>query len=304
MIELNSIDFSLLNRFFGISTAKISSEYANKDIGEIMEIEAQNGNKKAENYQQILSDPDKIYEIFRLSNVENRFAILQNMSEQDLDDLLPLLNQEQLSLGLNFFTEEKLVQMCENLPTEALVGMIFEKFNLNDVMKFMDDSSMNQFLIQPDVERKYAQKYFESLDQKSLEKIMVQEYGKDYKDKTKGEYLGELQNLKDDDYTRFLTGMERNSKMELINGIVGQDSDLLTLFENKDLVMPMNMLMKGEKVKLMENLDPEFLIPMIQELPLDLTQIVMTQIDPRDFADVLSEDFQDILSSVVLFKQA
>lgn len=304
MIELNSIDFSLLNRFFGISTAKISSEYANKDIGEIMELEAQNGNKKAENYQQILSDPDKIYEIFRLSNVENRYAILQNMSEQDLDDLLPLLNQEQLSVGLNFFTEEKLVQMCENLPTEALVGMIFEKFNLNDVMQFMDDSSMNKFLVQPDVERKYAQKYFESLDQKSLEKIMVQEYGKDYKDKTKGEYLTELENLKDTDYTRFLTGMERNSKMGLINGIVGQDSDLLTLFENKDLVMPMNMLMKGEKVKLMENLDPEFLIPMIQELPLDLTQIVMTQIDPRDFADVLSEDFQDVLSSVVLFKQA
>ena len=51
----------------------------------------------------------------------------------------------------------------------------------------------------------------------------------------------------------------------------------------------------------MSTLDSEFLIPMIQQLPLDLTQIVLTQIDSNDFAEILANDFQDILSSVVLF---
>ena len=59
--------------------------------------------------------------------------------------------------------------------------------------------------------------------------------------------------------------------------------------------------MKEDKVKLMSTLDAEFLVPMIQELPLDLTQIVLTQIDPRDFSEILARDFQDVLSSVVLF---
>jgi len=62
--------------------------------------------------------------------------------------------------------------------------------------------------------------------------------------------------------------------------------------------------MKEDKIKLMQKLDPEFLVPMVQELPVDLTQIVLTQIDPRDFADILAQDFQDILSSVVLFSNA
>ena len=59
--------------------------------------------------------------------------------------------------------------------------------------------------------------------------------------------------------------------------------------------------MKEDKIKMMSKLDPEFLVPMIQELPVDLTQIVLTQIDPKDFSEILAEDFQNILSSVVLF---
>ena len=107
MIQLN-VDFSLLYRFFGIPLAKIR-QYANKDIEEIMKIEAAQGNQKAADYKEILSDPDKIIDIFKLSNVENKYIILKNLNEEDSDKLLPLLNQEQLSLGLNFFTEEKLM---------------------------------------------------------------------------------------------------------------------------------------------------------------------------------------------------
>ena len=87
----------------------------------------------------------------------------------------------------------------------------------------------------------------------------------------------------------------------MINTIVEQDEDLLTLFEPDDLVKPMTLIMKEDKIKMMKNLDKEFLTPMIQELPMDLTQIVLTQIDPSEFAEVIARDFQNILSQVVLF---
>ena len=63
----------------------------------------------------------------------------------------------------------------------------------------------------------------------------------------------------------------------------------------------MELLMKEDKIKMMSKLDKELLVPMIQELPLDLTEIVLTQIDPRDMSEILATDFQDILESVVLF---
>ena len=302
MIQLQ-VDYTLLNKFFGIPPSRIT-RYANKSFEEIMELEAQQGNTKAEEYKKILSDPEKIEEIFKLSNLENKFIILQNMSEEDLDKLLPYLKQDQLAKGLQFFTEEKLVAMSKELPLEILLEMIFQKFQMVDILTLMDDDAMNKFLMEPEVEIKYAQKYFETLDQKTLEKIMMQSFGQAFEGQTKEEYLEHLQNLNQTDYKRFMVSMERESKIGLIDGIVEQEEDLLLLFEADDIVKPMEMLMKGDKIKLMSSLDSEFLVPMIQELPIDLTQIVLTQIDPKDFAEILTEDFQDILSSVVLFSNS
>ena len=132
-------------------------------------------------------------------------------------------------------------------------------------------------------------------------KFIKQQFGDEFKDKDRGEYLDHLKNMQDDDYKRFMTSLERQDKMGLINGIVSQEADLMLLFEPSDMVKPMDMLMKEDKIKLMNNLDKEFLVPMIEELPIDLTQIVLSQIDPRIFSEILAEDFQDILSSVVLF---
>ena len=119
MIQLQT-DFSLLYHYFGITPNKILHQYTNKSIEEIMELEAQQGNAKAQEYKKILSDPDKILEIFKLANVENRFIILQNMSEQDLDNLLPFLDQESLVNGLKFFNEEISVFVVTEIITILL----------------------------------------------------------------------------------------------------------------------------------------------------------------------------------------
>ena len=299
MLDLR-VDFSLLNKFFGIPVSKVS-QYRNKDIEEIMQAEAAQGNQKAADYQKILSDPEKLKEIFKLTNVENKYMILQNMSEHDLDSLLPYLKHDQLTIGLQFFNEEKLVEMAQYLPIEELANMILQKFNLFDVMQFMDEDAMNEFLNQPDVERKYAQKYFESLKGEDLKKIMVTTLGIEWEEKSQKESLQYLENLDNSKFQQFIFSIEREDKMKLINGIAAQNTDLIYLFNNEDMVKPMTLLMKEDKIKLLGTLDDEFIIPMIQELPLDLTQIVLTQIDPREFYEILATDFQDILSEVVLF---
>ena len=299
MIDLQ-VDFSLLNKYFGIPISRIP-QYANKDLEEIMELEAQQGNEKAENYEEILSDPDKLYDIFKLSNVENKYIILQNMNEDDLDKMLPLLKSEDLLKGLNFFTEEKLMTMCEELPTEILANMMLEKFNLMDIMSLMQEDAMDVFLKQPDVDRKFSQNYFESLDGETFKKLMAKYVGPEYAEKSQKDGLEYLNNMDDSKYQQFILSLDRNDKMNMIDGIASQDSDLVYLFKNEDLVAPMSLLQKEDKVKLMGNLDKEFMIPMIEELPLDLTQIVLTQIDSGELAEILARDFQDILSSVVLF---
>ena len=299
MIQLK-VDYNLLNQYFGIPASKIP-QYANKDLEEIMEIEAQQGNTKAKDYEKILSDPDKLYEIFKLTNVENKYTILQNMSESDLDDLLPLLEKDDLAKGLNFFTEEKLITMSEELPTEILANMVLEKFTPMNILSLMQEDSMNEFLNQPKVERKYSQSYFESLDGETFKMLMAKYLGPEFQEKSQKESLEYLNNMNNSKYQQFILSFDKNDKINLLDNIIGQEEKLIYLFENDDLVAPMELLQKEDKIKLMNNLDQEFIIPMIQELPMDLTQIVLTQIDPREFSKVLARDFQDILSSVVLF---
>ncbi len=300
MIQLNT-DTALLNKYFGISLSKIYTNYANKDFEEIMKIEAEQGNKKAEDYEKILTDPNKILEIFNLVNIENKYVILQNMCEEDLDALLPLLNNDQLSMGLNFFTDEKLISMAKELPIEELVCMIFEKFQLNEVLELMEGSAMETFLEETKVKRSYMQNYFESLGVEELRNIMQIANGVNYKDKDKKSIVDELKQMKDNEYQIFATSLDRDSTIELIGGVCEQDENLLLLFNPDDLVKPMELLMKSDKIKMMKGLEQEFLVPMIQELPVDLTQIVLTQIDPKDLAETLSSDFTEILKSVVLF---
>ena len=50
----------------------------------------------------------------------------------------------------------------------------------------------------------------------------------------------------------------------------------------------------------MKSLDEEFLIPMVKELPKDLIQVIATQIDPGEFAEILSKNYKDILAQVLV----
>jgi hypothetical protein len=59
-------------------------------------------------------------------------------------------------------------------------------------------------------------------------------------------------------------------------------------------------LTKSEVVKSMEQLEPDTLLELVSELPQDFMAIVVTQIDPMDFADQLVKYFGEVLSQVVM----
>ena len=89
-----------------------------------------------------------------------------------------------MKLGEIIETNKQLIELSKALPIEELAVMILEKFQVLDILKYMDDSAMDKFLTQPEAEREYAQKYLESLDQNMLEEIMIYALGFDQKDKS------------------------------------------------------------------------------------------------------------------------
>ena len=106
--------------------------------------------------------------------------------------------------------------------------------------------------------------------------------------------------MEDRDYQRFLLGMQTEEKMEMITGLCEINPDYYYEFDNSILARPMIINMEKEDIiKTMTTLDPEFLVPMIEELPKDLIQVVATQIDPTDFSEILSREFPDMIMEML-----
>ena len=109
-----------------------------------------------------------------------------------------------------------------------------------------------------------------------------------------------LEAMKDDDFTKMLQRMKRTDKIDLMVGLCKEKPKLMEEINPENITRPMRTMEKHDILKSMEVLDPEFLIPMVEELPPDLLQVVATQIDPIVFAQVLIDEFPDVLSKIAL----
>lgn len=295
-IELN-IDLTYLAQHFEVGTSRLN-KYASKNIKEIMEQEAKCGNTKAKNFESILKDPAEVEKLFRLSDSFNRFMIIKNMSTADVKKLLKHLSKQDLIWGMKYFSLDKIMELLMDLPKKELLRLVFENFSLKDILKLMPADKMDAFLKNEKVEREDIMKYFKNLEKKDLERIMSGIMNSDMKDADREGMLAFMDSLDDRKFREFITKMQREDKANLIMTLCSEKPKLMLEFDSEDIAKPLIELDKSDLLKSLKVLDAEFLIPMVEELPDDLLQVVATQIDPAIFADILVDEFADILAEV------
>ncbi len=298
MIQLN-LDLNYLSQYFEITTQRLN-EYASKSIEEVMELELEQGNDYAALISSAMQNPQKLAKLLQLVDPKNRYLIIRNLSENDLEKLIPYLEQDDLLWGLRYFRVDKIIEMLNKLPTEELMSVVLQRFTLKDIFMLMPTDEIDKFLENEKVERKDVMKYFESLDPSELERILVEQFGSVMKDKKPEEQLKFMESLKDDDFTKMLQGMKKKDKVGLMVSLCNEKPKLLEEIDPENITRPMRTMEKHDILKCMEVLDPEFLVPMVLELPPDLLQVVATQIDPQVFAQVLIDEFPDVLSKIAL----
>ena len=298
MIQLN-LDLNYFTQYFEISTQRLN-EYASKSIEEIMELELEQGNDYAALISSAMQNPQKLAKLLQLMDPKNRYLIIRNLSENDLEKLIPYLEQDDLLWGLRYFRVDKIIEMLNKLPTEELMSVVLQRFTLKDIFLLMPTEEMDKFFENEKVERKDVMKHFEALDPSELERILVEQFGSVMKEKTQEEQLKFMESLKDDDFTKMLQGMKKRDKIDLMVSLCKEKPKLLEEINPECLTNPMRTMEKHDILQCMSVLDPEFLIPMVEELPPDLLQVVATQIDPQVFAQVLIDEFPDVLSKIAL----
>lgn len=298
MITLNT-DLSYLAKLFNISSSRLSS-YGDKSIDEIMEAEAANGNTAAANFsREILSDPTALVKLFQLSDPSNKYAILSNLNERDLKELLPLLEPQDMVFGLNYFTKDKLLKLYNDLPKNQLIKVVFEMFPPEQVMQLMPENELNKFLSSQDLDKDLVLKNLKSLPPEMLAQMIEAATGKAAQANNQHDLINEIATLSPDKYKEALRNIPPQKKRQIILQMTKEKPKLYELFSSDAYINMISQKEKPELVKSAQVINPEQLIKMMGQLPQDLLAIVMTQIDPQKFADVLTSKFKDVLAQLV-----
>lgn len=329
-------DKFLLCSLFKINYLKLSNEYQGMSVEEIMKAEAAQGNTAAANYSsEILSNPRKLIELFKLADTGNKYAILNNMSEHDLNELLPLLQQQDLIQGLNFFTKDKLLKLVEGLPKEQLVKFVFEMFSPEQVMQFLPEKQVDKMLLSPDMDMEQAKRQLgslkpqvlafmlESVMGKSIEELQNGAGGatKELSDLTgvkdgkpmitsynmngqpnydKAAIYEQLINLPEDKFKDALLAMPKQNKRDFVMNLAKQNPKLyLAVDAHAYTEMVHQRKDKDDIIRASNVISQDQLVKMITKLPKDLTAVVLTQIDTNKFADKLLSGFKNILRELV-----
>ena len=332
-ININTDLYSIASRL-NISTERLSS-YGDKSIEDIAQAEAAQGNTQAAQIlTQMISDPQELVKLFKLSNASNRYAILRNLSEKDLKDLLPMLEKEDLVAGLNFFTKDKLLQLLEGLPKDQLVKYVFQMFSPEQVMKLMPEHAIDKVLQSKDLDKGLVLKHLKKINPEILAQMIEAATGQAAMGQqvqagaqssstgssttggggssasgNQGSGLGsaeqsaliaQIAQLSPGQYKDALVSMPEENKRAFVLSMAKEDPKVYELFDASAYTKLLSKKEKPDLVKSASSIEPEQLIKMIKELPQDLLSVVVTQIDPSKFADVLVNKYQDILKEVVL----
>lgn len=310
-ITLN-VDTYLLCSMFNINTAKLTKEYSGMSIEKIMQLEAEQGNTAASKFDAaVLNDPVKLIELFELKSPENKYAILSNMNERDLEDLLPFLSSEDLVTGLNFFTKDKLLDLLTELPAEQLVNVAFQMFSPEQIMQYMPEKEIDKVLMSTKIDKEMEIKYLQTLKPEILAQMYEaatgqpaqgsENIGLDGQAKYDGKALAmQIENLPDDKFQEAMLGIPTQNKKDFMLKLTTEDPKLFQLFDPdayKNIIDTRKQ--KEDIIKSSNVIDQENLVTMIEELPQDLTAVVLTQIDTNKFADILMSKFKSILSQIV-----
>lgn len=286
------------------SRLKLSAEklqtYQGKSVEEVIEAEVNAGNPLAIALaEELLTNVNLFIEIFKLADAESRYAILRNMSVQELKEFLPLMETEDLVQGLMFFTQEKLMELLKGIPPEQLVKTALEMFSKEEIIELMPEEQIDKLLTNNSLDKDKTLQHLKSIPPEYLAQMIESVTGEE----AEGDVLDmvkQISQFNPHEYKDALFNLDSKQKDKLTLGLVKENPELLQLFDPSAYTHIINNeKQKPEIVKAMRVIEKDELVKMIEELPEDLMSMVITQMDPAVFADTLMNRNPQLIARLI-----
>lgn len=282
-------------------TSERMANYANKSVDEIIEAEKAQGNTKAAQLEkQLQTDPQTLIKTYQLDNPGNKFNILQQIPDEKRPEMLEMLEDDDLRMGLNFFSQEQLLKLVEDYaPIEEVVNAALITFPLEKIMEMMPDKELNNFIVNKDLDEDFLKEHLSKMEPEVLAAMIETATGEPVFEEDPKKLMTMLNGLDDDAYQEALYAMNPDAKRLMVMNMYQQDQEVLQLFPASSYTDMLATLEKEDMMPSMQALTTDTLINMNSELPAELMSIVLTQIDTKEFAKELVQKYPNLLTQIV-----
>lgn len=293
-------DLTTLMQKLNISQAQML-QYGTMTVEEIVEAEAEKGNSQAVDFAtELFTNVEKLVKIFKLADPNNKLEILSEMTAAQLHQFLPEMEETDLSQGLKYFTQDKLLNMLERIPPEQIVNTVFEMFSKEEIIQYLPEEQLNKFLTSTDIEKNKVLEHMKEIPPEFIAQMIENVTGKAVQDMDQDKMLEQVNQFNPLEFKNALLTLQPIAKQQLTLGLAKEDTKLFQLFDPHAYTNMINTYkQQPELVKAMHVIEEDQKIKMLKELPNDLLAIVITQIDARDFADILINKCPEILAQII-----
>ena len=227
-----------------ITSSRMIRDYGLSTVDEIIEAEAERGNTRAVKYaREYYHSPQKLIKLFELTNVENKFVLLHKMDNSTREKVLPLLEQEDLVMGLYFFTQEKLLEMLMETDIEELVRVIQEAFPLDQIVMMYTEEDLMNFFLHDNLERRDVMEQIKSLPPEVLQQFIEGVTGKPMEETGSKNFIRSLEAFNDDDFKKFMSQIDPDVQRQLTFQLTKQKPEYLTFFKNETYCNMLNTML-------------------------------------------------------------
>lgn len=291
-----------LQNVLHISRVTFEEKYANMSVDEILEAEAASGNQYAiELAQELTSNTSLIMELFDLADTNNKYMILRELTAQQLQIFLPEMEEKDLLQGLFFFTQDKLMKMLEELPSEQLVNTAFQLFSKEEIVQLMPEEQLDKFLTSTEIDKNKILKHWQSIPPEYVAQVLEQITGESHENMDSIDLSKEFGGLNPLEYQDALKAFQPTQKQQLVLSLGKEHNEWFQLFDADAYTTIMNReKQQPEIIKGMSVIEPEYIQNMITELPNDLLSLVITQMDTEKFAEILMDRFPEVIAEIIM----
>lgn len=294
-------DLTTLMQKLNISTAKMRQQYSMMSVEEIVEAEAAQGNQQAVEYaRELFTNPEQLVKIFKLADPNNKLEILSEMTAQQLALFLPEMEETDLSEGLKYFTQDKLLSMLESIPPEQLVNTVFEMFSQEEIIQYLPEEQLDKFLSSTEMDKNKIMEHMKEIPPELIAQMLETMTGQPVEDMSMESMLETVGGFNPLEFKNALLSLQPVAKQQLTLGLAKEDTKLFQLFDARAYTNMINTYkQQPELVKAMNVIEEDQKIKMLKELPNDLLSIVITQMDAQDFADILIKRCPELLAEII-----